>query len=145
MEDAAEDEEDVLVVLLLWLLHLLLSLPFSELVVVIVVAVEEDEALSLRVDVLDVVEDAPSNSMSENDTDLFPRDFAFFLPPFRLLFVAVFLTQATEEVPTPIFIYRDQTNFCDEDPLKSFFCRNRLPESLCRLALSPKISAPRGI
>ena len=104
MEDAAEDEEDVLVVLLLWLLHLLLSLPFSELVVVIVVAVEEDEALSLRVDVLDVVEDAPSNSMSENDTDLFPRDFAFFLPPFRLLFVAVFLTQATEEVPTPIFI-----------------------------------------
>ena len=66
MEDAAEDEEDVLVVLLLWLLHLLLSLPFSELVVVIVVAVEEDEALSLRVDVLDVVEDAPSNSMSKN-------------------------------------------------------------------------------
>ena len=122
MEDAAEDEEDVLVVLLLWLLHLLLSLPFSELVVVIVVAVEEDEALSLRVDVLDVVEDAPSNSMSENDTDLFPRDFAFFLPPFRLLFVAVFLTQATEEVPTPIFIYRDLTNFfCDEGP-KKFFC-----------------------
>ena len=125
MEDAAEDEEDVLVVLLLWLLHLLLSLPFSELVVVIVVAVEEDEALSLRVDVLDVVEDAPSNSMSENDTDLFPRDFAFFLPPFRLLFVAVFLTQATEEVPTPIFIYRDQTNFLTR-ALKSFFFLSKL-------------------
>ena len=111
MEDVAEDKEDVLVVLLLWLLPLLLSLLFSERVVVIVVAVEEDEALSLRIDVLDVVEDAPSNSMSENDTVLFSRDFAFFLPPIRLLFVEVFLTQATEEVPTPILIYRGWITF----------------------------------